>query len=180
MQWADTPSLRTEWLTDKCENITLSQTSFAGGKKSVCSEHPLRCKRDPLYNIKILSIILYKIVIGNLMSQNVICWIGSTPIFEALQYLCLNNLIIKDKNFVDIFSLFTHSGLHRATVRFHDILVSNHSVNMSIFREVRQPSAVALTHRTNRRQTTDADHRRAQGRGLHLHWRHARKIQRCV
>ena len=122
MQWADT-SPPTEWLTDRCKNITLPQTSFAFGKKSVRSEYSLRCKRYPLYNIKILSKNLVEIVIENGTSQNVICWIGSTPIFEALQYLCLNSLIIKDKNFVDIFSLFTHSELHCATVRFHDILV---------------------------------------------------------
>ena len=175
MQWAE----QNDWRTG-VKNITLSQTSFAGGKKSICSEHPRRCKQDPLYNIKILSIILYKIVIGNGTSQNVICWIGSTPIFEALQYLCLNSLIIKDKNFVDIFALFMHTELHCATVRFHDILVSNHPVNMFIFREVRQSSAVAVTHRTNRRQATDADHGRTKGRSLHLHWRHAGKIQRCV
>ena len=30
-----TPSPWTEWITDACENITFSQTSFAGGKNNV-------------------------------------------------------------------------------------------------------------------------------------------------
>ena len=38
--WPGTPPPWTEWLTDRCKNITLPQTSFAGGKNTtLCKKY---------------------------------------------------------------------------------------------------------------------------------------------
>ena len=46
---AQVPPLWTEWLTDRCKNITLPQTSFAGGNKFYSNEPRPHGKEEPYY-----------------------------------------------------------------------------------------------------------------------------------